>query len=304
MATPPIFDPTASAFSIDNAYLLAVACKAAYDQDPSLHMAAAKPFAWPALTMAPQVFANSATANTPSAIRGFVASTQDIVLLAFMGTANIPGWMTDFNIIQVSDPDTARTDISPAPMVHQGFKAGLDSVWSQIEKLLAAQRQGNSKPLWITGHSLGGALASLAGNRLCAADPASVAGIYTFGSPKVGNEDVFHGFKPVYYRCVNNDDIVPHVPLKDEVLFVRDSSIGNVLHNPALFLPTLKHFRYVHVGSLKYFDRNMNLGEGTAVQETKEAQMLDALKQVGQPPQRAMTDHFIDNYLATLAHNL
>ncbi len=59
--------------------------------------------------------------------------------------------------------------------VHSGFEKALDDVWDRISPPLArAVAQG--KPVWLTGHSLGAALATLAGVRLSASRVGVLAG--------------------------------------------------------------------------------------------------------------------------------
>jgi predicted lipase len=57
------------------------------------------------------------------------------------------------------------------------------------------------------GHSLGAALATLAADRL-----PDVQGLYTFGSPRVGDKGFQAHFRVKAYRLVNGKDIVPTVP--------------------------------------------------------------------------------------------
>ena len=67
-----------------------------------------------------------------------------------------------------------------------------------------------SVPIYITGHSLGGALAQIAAAEL---GDDQVAACYTFGSPRVGNMYFDLWVKTPSYRVVNYADIVPQVPL-------------------------------------------------------------------------------------------
>ncbi|KAL6762402.1 Alpha/Beta hydrolase protein [Haematococcus lacustris] len=71
--------------------------------------------------------------------------------------------------------------------------------------------------LWVTGHSLGGAMATLTALGL-KRQGYNVAGLYTFGSPRVGNAGFSRLFRDAglwtrSYRFVNEDDAVPQVPL-------------------------------------------------------------------------------------------
>ena len=91
--------------------------------------------------------------------------------------------------------------------VHRGFKAALDLVWDDIKEHMTECGTYN-KNIIITGHSLGGALATLVAGRL---DNADVV-LYTFGAPRVGNAAWNKNQKFLHYRFRNNNDIVTRVP--------------------------------------------------------------------------------------------
>jgi triacylglycerol lipase len=96
--------------------------------------------------------------------------------------------------------------------VHAGFRAAYESVGKDIEEELL--KLGNL-PLYITGHSLGAALATVATQRL-EHNPRireKIAACYTFGSPRVGNSEYDLEFKSPIYRVVNTTDIVTVIPL-------------------------------------------------------------------------------------------
>jgi predicted alpha/beta hydrolase len=65
-------------------------------------------------------------------------------------------------------------------------------------------------PIYITGHSLGGALAQIAAAVL---GDDQMAACYTFGSPRVGNAYLDRWVKTPSYRVMNYADIVPQSPL-------------------------------------------------------------------------------------------
>lgn len=96
--------------------------------------------------------------------------------------------------------------------VHKGFRQAYQSVKDDIEKNVAKL---DGIPLYITGHSLGAALATLATQTLeqnhVFRD--QIAACYTFGSPRVGNTEFDREYKSVVYRVVNTTDIVTIVPL-------------------------------------------------------------------------------------------
>lgn len=71
----------------------------------------------------------------------------------------------------------------------QGFNDGVDTVWHGDNGMLAAikalcEEEGKNRKLYISGHSLGGALATIAGARLAFEHDMKIAGIYTIGSPR------------------------------------------------------------------------------------------------------------------------
>ena len=89
--------------------------------------------------------------------------------------------------------------------VHQGFLQGLHSLWKSLYQSLWPFLDG--RPVWFTGHSLGGALATLAFERL-----QQNAFMVNFGAPRVGNKTFCERMTRPAYRVVNNNDIVPHLP--------------------------------------------------------------------------------------------
>jgi triacylglycerol lipase len=93
--------------------------------------------------------------------------------------------------------------------VHSGFKREVDDLWPILERALS----GNRQPLWFAGHSLGGAMATICARRCklskISADP---EGLFTYGSPRVGDRAYVNYCRLVHYRWVNNNDIVTRVP--------------------------------------------------------------------------------------------
>jgi hypothetical protein len=116
--------------------------------------------------------------------------------------------------------------------IHGGFQAGVDAVWKSKggqEGLVAYLRRvtkNGSIPIWFTGHSLGAALAIIAAKRWNAAH--KVQGLYTFGSPGVGNKGFTHLFRNMHaVRFVHNLDIVTTVSQEPNFLHVGDLYIVN-----------------------------------------------------------------------------
>jgi len=94
--------------------------------------------------------------------------------------------------------------------VHRGFKEEVDTLWPLMEATLAE----NDKATWFTGHSLGAAMTAIcAGRCMLSKINSNPAGLYTFGSPRVGSRRYVNHCKfPEYCRWVNNNDIVTRAP--------------------------------------------------------------------------------------------
>jgi triacylglycerol lipase len=144
--------------------------------------------------------------------KGFLAQLDGAIAIVFRGTDSIANWIDDAEILPLPFRDKGA--------VHSGFLKSLESVWPTIFATLGRWK-GGGRTLWITGHSLGGALALLAAATLrfpasVAAIAAPVAGLYTFGQPRVGTRDFGQAcdadFGDFYFRFVNNADIVPRIP--------------------------------------------------------------------------------------------
>ncbi len=133
----------------------------------------------------------------------FVAGDAQTVLAAFRGTSDWRDLLTDCRI--------GRAPCGSAGRVHRGCQSALQSVLGEVAGAVA-RFCDNGQALFITGHSLGGALAALA----AAQNWPGLAGVYTFGSPRVGDRafaahyDALCGGRS--WRVVNNADPIPWLP--------------------------------------------------------------------------------------------
>ncbi|MBF0572015.1 MAG: lipase family protein [Candidatus Omnitrophica bacterium] len=135
----------------------------------------------------------------------FLAANEKMIVLAFRGTQSIENWLMDF-----------KTALVPSKVgkIHYGFNEALKSVWNNLYETICAWK-GQAQTLWVTGHSLGGALAALTVDWLTEQD-VNVDGLYTYGQPRVGDKDFANNFNTktngYVFRFVNDADIVPRVP--------------------------------------------------------------------------------------------
>ena len=144
--------------------------------------------------------------------RRSVPDEPSYLVLAFRGTEKkVSDWLTDARCVPT---------IEGATKVHTGFLETFTKVKDPegrtarqvVEELLSrpeTKEGGKAFPLFITGHSLGGAMAMLA-TKLVASDVTGAC--YTFGAPRVANYEYFRWVKTPVYRIVNSSDVVPRVP--------------------------------------------------------------------------------------------
>jgi len=159
--------------------------------------------------------------------QGYVANNDDFLILVFRGTEirQRPGQSSFHNILADlrADADFLLVDSGQGGKVHRGFKEALDEVWEKAGLVAYLRSKDNGRrTFWFTGHSLGAALATLAAHRY-----GNLNGLYTYGSPRVGDLDFQQEFPVSTYRFVNHHDIVTRVPPPGA---------------------------YQHVGELKYLD--------------------------------------------------
>ncbi|ABI70723.1 lipase family protein [Shewanella frigidimarina] len=130
-------------------------------------------------------------------------------IIAIRGTQLIADWGTNAQLgLSVGDGNQ---------IVHAGFNNAFVSLRQQIATFLDKWRISNpGKAIHFVGHSLGGALASLAADWASVNNYASNINLYTFGSPRVGQQGFAsantHRLNQIF-RCTHGADVVPKVPL-------------------------------------------------------------------------------------------
>lgn len=139
-----------------------------------------------------------------------VACNGEFAVLSFRGTEadRMKDVRADAKATQATCPTGQR--------VHSGFMQQYDDISSDLQATLD-KPEVKGKPLFITGHSLGGAVATIAARRLNA--ERQIAACYTFGSPRVGTESWVDQIKTPIYRIVNSADPVPMVPFSGTAVF-------------------------------------------------------------------------------------
>ncbi|MWV42150.1 DUF2974 domain-containing protein [Paenibacillus sp. HJL G12] len=160
---------------------------------------------------------------------GFILESPEEIIIAFRGTSSTMDWISDA-IASQKNFKYIKEDC----LTHRGFTDIYSSARNQLMAALA--KLSPDKTLYVTGHSLGAALATL-----CAVDIAANTAfrspiLFTYGSPRVGDPAFVNAFSKYVqnsYRTANLFDIVTHAPPSIYKLPKRD-----------------KRYYYSHVQSL------------------------------------------------------
>ncbi|KAK4585888.1 hypothetical protein RGQ29_023184 [Quercus rubra] len=173
-------------------------------------------------------FLDNASTDTQVAIWRDIARRRLVV--AFRGTEQTQ-WkdlITDLMLVPAGlNPERIGGDFKQEVQVHSGFLSAYDSVRTRIIsliKLAIGYIDDLAEPpfkwhVYVTGHSLGGALATLLALELSSSQLAMHGAIsvtmYNFGSPRVGNKKFAEYYNEKVkdsWRVVNHRDIIPTVP--------------------------------------------------------------------------------------------
>jgi triacylglycerol lipase len=177
-----------------------------------------------------------------------------------------------FRGTEVSEPSDVLADLKAGKniepiggKIHVGFKGEINKLWPTIEKAVA-----NIDSLYVTGHSLGAAMATIAAGRM----QSKVLALVTFGSPKVGNKEYVNCLTVTHYRVQNNCDSVTKVPF---------SLMG-----------------FAHHGTHKYLNYHGVFRDLTPWQRVKDMVRSRAKAYIKGQKFLGVYDHMMANYIAKL----
>lgn len=183
---------------------------------------------------------------------GLWLDSKNTAWIAFRGTlsSTLREWQDDFQYNQESLPAskiksaalqstfTLLNDSGSTAQVHSGF---MDVYKMFRTNLMKALKDINPNNIVISGHSLGGGVATLCAVDLASVYPDKVVS-YTFAAPRVGNSQLCSLIEQrlKIYRIVNSCDLVPTLP----------PSVCPNFTNPQI------PFFYQHCGQLVSFTSN------------------------------------------------
>jgi len=190
--------PESTGFKLENALALALAAELAYEDESRIREVVTGPWGFDGFHFCDR-----------KDTQGLVMSNDHAVVVAFRGiqSGRRADWIDNLDLDLAKGPLGGR--------VNAAFQKRFAAVWKDIDSAIGGLRAGKAKSLWFTGHGLGAALATLAVARLVEQDR-PVYGLYTFGSPRVGDRKFTRNFnfeyRPRAFRLVNHGDTMTRLP--------------------------------------------------------------------------------------------
>lgn len=231
--------------------------------------------------------------------QAILVSSEKFIAVAFRGTE-----ATSIKDIK-ADAKAKIIHCESGGKIHMGFEEAFGNVAVDIQSTVDRD-EFSTKPLFIAGHSLGGALATIATKEL--KHKGGIAACYTFGSPRVGNDEWVSNIKAPIYRVVNAADCVTMLPPGDEIV----TFITWVLRGVAWFrVPLISRLAasfsrvlfanfagYLHCGDMRYMT-DCKKGKHDAVQMLYSVSLFRRIKGwvVKKAPwKKFLADHSISVY--------
>jgi triacylglycerol lipase len=195
---------------------------------------------------------------------------QDYLCMAFRGTNELADWLDNINAFR------ERVLFGE---FHRGFWHSVEDVWNVVHEEYVRLREEKKRPLFFTGHSLGGAMATVAASRFLHQD-LPFTSVYTYGEPRALGKDTARIYNAEagkrHHRFQNNEDIVTRVPSR----LMGYSHVGTCLY--------IDGDKQIHDDPGFWF-RFLDVYDGS----------LDTLR--GQGHVGAVSDHAMDLYQAAVS---
>jgi len=242
---PPALQSAATEWSPQNALALAEAASLAYDSAAAEKVKAAlRCDTCEMLTFPLELPGKFKFEEGEPGPQAFLAAGKDHIVIAFRGTEiNLTELLTD----AAAHPMSFAAEVQGH--AHAGFATTFKLVWPELKKKLTAARATYpDAKLWITGHSLGGALAVMAAAQITLVEKQPVQGLLTYGAPVTGDA-AFHktleaALGPRHWRIVHERDLVtldlstlqiPFVPIPEELTRLRHGGTPKWLNSDGTF---------------------------------------------------------------------
>jgi len=174
--------------------------------------------------------------------REISGKAENDVLIAFRGTSfSLLDWLNDCKANQVDSPYAKGK-------VHHGFLESVQNLEKPVlENLEELLKDNPEAKIYLTGHSKGGAMATLMGLSIASNHPEYRDRIIvaTFGSPRVGDNEFFDDYSLEHHRYESFLDLVPHLPFSEQegelILKEHPHLSKHSIFKDFHFLPPYKH---------------------------------------------------------------
>lgn len=234
-----------------------------------------------------------------------IGQNADGIIVAFRGTlppslqdsASLFDWLNDFFAI----PTSGQAGVGKVPgLVHSGFYDATLNVISGVGAAVRALNPSGTSPVYVTGHSKGGAMASLGAWMLSQNMGIPVTKVVTFASPKTGDVAFQLAYQPklTQVRYENYQDIVPLVP--PSAVFVGWANKLDLIPGApkdvlALFQEA-QQWGYEPVGQLQFI-QSAALGYQIISDEPIAKQIWDVVTELGDDIWHANFDSFVQAHI-------
>lgn len=182
-----------------------------------------------------------------------IGTTPQGVIVAFRGTIppdiydqqSLLDWLGDLTDEPIAVPGIPGK-------VHQGFWEGLSALWEPMVDEIKKQMNATGKllPLYITGHSKGGAMSSLAAYRLNVEAGIVPSAVCTYAAPHPGDTAFAQQYQQTilnHIRYEYGNDIVPHL-VPDTAFVDAMAAVPDI----GKFFKGMEQWNYWPVGKLQY----------------------------------------------------
>lgn len=201
----------------------------------------------------------------------FIASNSELVVVHYRGTSDTKGWFLNSRFYTLEANTEGDGELQFKGFMHGGFKQAYKSIKTDFEAALKNHSSGD-KPIYFSGHSLGGALTTISAAR-AKLNGHNVAGVYTGGQPRLGDpvfSDHINGLiAGLHFRLIFEDDMVARIPPTKEAssTFINTVASNDLITGAvagivsAIGNATLKKANYVHRADSIYLSTESEMSQ-------------------------------------------
>jgi triacylglycerol lipase len=232
-------------FHAENTYFLSIANKLSHNRDPVQIQKETQKWGFHQFRFLTSV---------KTGVDVYVTSNDSFVLVSFRGTQEPIDFIKNFNFIPQSG-----SNLGIPGQIHGGFSESFLSIWPQLQSSVK-EFSNLKKPVVITGHSLGGAMATLAAVKLHQ-EGLKVSMVYTFGQPRIGDKEFAVYVDKIlgnrYHRVVYHNDLVARIPPSRESVLQFSKSLPSFLSS--YFVTSAFDARYSHAGRFVFINESQKV---------------------------------------------